>query len=71
MAINEYMMELLDEMVNPDEFVLEDQVDEDIETQMDISFGVDDADDFIIMTVAGLMDTVDEGYINFKDFEID
>ena len=48
MAINEYMMELLEEMVNPDEIALNIQVENAINEQDDALFGIAELDDDLI-----------------------
>lgn len=67
MAINEYMMELLEEMVSPCEMVLDNQIEDAIEAEDDVRFGTAEIDDEIIEFInnGGL------GYENPVDFSYD
>lgn len=54
MAINEYMMELLEEMVKPCEMALEDQVEDAIAAEDDVLYGnAEDGDDIIEIVASG------------------
>ena len=48
MAINEYMMELIEEMVNPQEIALEGTVEDASDDEDDVLFGTAEDDDEII-----------------------
>lgn len=65
--MNEYMMELIEEMVNPTEMALNDVVEDAIEAEDDILFGTAEDDDEVIEFIdhGGL------GYENPVDFSMD
>ena len=70
MAINEYMMELIEEMVNPQEIALEGAVEDAIDDEDDVLFGTAEDDDEIIEFI----DNGGLGYeepINFADDEVE
>lgn len=46
--MNEIMLELAEELVDPAEAVLDDQVEDTIETEEDIMIGIGDDDDAVI-----------------------
>ena len=46
--MNEYMMELLEEMVKPEEIALDGQVEDAIEAEDDVLFGTAEDDDDVI-----------------------
>lgn len=46
--MNEIMLELAEELVDPAEVVLDDQVEDTIETEEDIMIGIGDDDDDVI-----------------------
>ena len=69
--MNEYMLELLEEMVKPDEMALDNQLEDTIESEDDIVFGTAETDDEIIMFIdngerIGYVDPVD-----FTDPDVD
>lgn len=64
MAINEMMMELIEELTQPDEIALDHNVEETIEAEVDAIFGTSEEDDDVIDFVAsggrlGYQDPVD------------
>ena len=70
MAINEYMMELIEEMVNPQEIALEGTVEDAIDDEDDVLFGTAEDDDDIIEFI----DNGGLGYeepINFADDDVE
>lgn len=67
MAINEYMMELLEEMVKPGDMALENQVEDAITAEDDVRYGTAEYDDDIIEFI----DNGGLGYENPVNFSYD
>lgn len=71
MSVCEAILELAEEMVNPDEAILDDQMEETIDNELDALSGVGDDDD-------SLIDFIDKGSrltnvdpIDYTDYEVD
>ena len=68
--MNEYMMELLEEMVKPEEIALDGQVEDAIEAEDDVLFGTAEEDDDVIEFI----DNGGLGYehaIDFSDTDVE
>lgn len=65
--INEYIMELVEEMTNPTEMALNDTVEDTIEAEDDIMFGTAEDDDDVIQFI----DDGGLGYENPVNFSMD
>lgn len=65
--MNEYMMELIEEMVNPEEIALNDTVEDAIDDEDDVLFGTAEDDDDVIEFI----DNGGLGYENPVDFSMD
>lgn len=67
MAINEYMMELLEEMVDPAEIALNEQIEEDLEAEADALSLSDDLEEEIILKIASGERFAYENAIDFSE----
>lgn len=65
--MNEYMMELIEEMISPEEIALSDTVEDAIEAEDDIMFGTAEDDDDVIEFI----DNGGLGYEDPVDFSVD
>lgn len=69
--IDNIILELADELVDPTEAVLDDQLEEEMEDEEDIMLGIGDEDDKVIEFIANGNRLRDEDPINFTDDEVD
>lgn len=65
--INEYIMELVEEITNPTEIALNDTVEDAIDAEDDVLFGTAEIDDDVIQFI----DDGGLGYENPVDFSMD
>lgn len=68
--LNEVIYELAEELVDPAEAVLDDQVEETLDTEEDITCGVADYDDSIIEFIANGNRLTNEDPLDFTDDDI-
>ena len=71
MAVNEIMLELAEELVDPTEVVLDDQLEDLMDTVDDIMLGLADEDDAIVDFIANGNRIGDADPIDFTDDDVD
>lgn len=71
MPVCETILELAEEMVNPDEAVLDDQIEDTLETELDALAGVGDDDDDVIDFISKGNRLTNTDPIDFTDYEVD
>ena len=67
MAVNQIMLELVEEMVKPEEIALDNKVEDAIEAEDDVTFGTAESDDDIIEFIANGGKLGYEDPIDFSD----
>ena len=68
--VNTFMLELAEELVDPSEAVLDDQVEEVIDTEEEVMLGVSDDDDRVIEFIAKGERLTNEDPVDFTDDEV-
>lgn len=71
MAVSEIVLELAEEMVDPSEAVLDDQIEETLDTEEDIMIGVGEDDDEVINFIASGKRITNADPVDFTDNEVD
>ena len=71
MPISEVMLELAEEMVKPDEAVLDDQKEDTIETEQDALAGVGEDDDDVIDFIAKGNRFCNSDPVDFTDDDVE
>lgn len=71
MPVNRIMLELAEEMVNPDEAVLDDQIEDTIDTENDVLLGISDNDDAVIEFIAKGNRIANSDPVDFTDDDVD
>lgn len=71
MSMSEVMLELAEEMVNPDEAILDDQIEDTIETEKDALAGVGEDDDDVIEFIANGNRLTNADPIDFTDDDVE
>ena len=71
MSMSEVMLELAEEMVNPDEAILDDQIEDTIETEKDALAGVGEHDDDVIEFIANGHRLTNADPIDFTDDDVE
>ena len=69
--VNEMMLQLVEEMVNPEEIVLDEQIEEAVELEEDTIAGTDDLDDEIICRIDNGDRVGYEDPIDFTDDDVE
>ena len=68
--VNTFMLELAEELVDPSEAVLDDQVEEVIDTEEEVMLGVSDDDDRVIEFIAKGERLTNEDPVDFTDDDV-
>lgn len=71
MRVNEIMLELAEELVDPAEAVLDDQVEELMDNTDDIMLGISDDDDEVINFIANGNRITNSDPVDFTDSDVD
>lgn len=71
MAVSEIVLELAEEMVDPSEAILDDQIEETLDTEEDIMIGVGEDDDEVINFIASGKRITNADPVDFTDNEVD
>lgn len=71
MRVNEIMLELAEELVDPTDAVLDDQVEELMDNTDDIMLGISDDDDEVIVFIANGNRITNSDPVDFTDSEVD
>lgn len=69
--INDIILELCDELVDPTEAVLDDQIEETMEDEEDIMIGIGDDDDRLIEFIADGKRLENSDPVDFTDDEVE
>ena len=69
--INELILELVDELVDPAEAVLDDQVKDTLEDEEDIMLGIGDDDDSVIDFIASGKRLANSDPVDFTDDDVE
>ena len=71
MAVCQAILELAEEMVDPSETVLDDQIEDTINTQLDALAGVGEDDDDVIAFIATGKRLANADPVDFTDDDVD
>ena len=71
MPVSQIMLELAEELVDPSEAVLDDQIEETLDAEDDIMFGIGDDDDAVIDFIANGERITNSDPVDFTDDDVD
>ena len=69
--ISDIILELMDELVDPSEAILDDQIEETLEDEEDIILGIGDNEDRVIEFIAGGNRLTNSDPVDFTDDDVE